>query len=164
MVANLSSHKRGWDDRWEEFSDEAERGKAAYAELLTLVDEDTAAFNAIVAAWRSEPEVRDEAIQAATRQAIEVPLRVMEVALASMDLMRVMAEKGLAASASDAGVGALCARTAVLGAGLNVRINAKDLTDEEVRSTYLQRAAELTEAAVAAESEILALVESRLGS
>lgn len=162
MVANLSSHKRGWDERWEEFSDQAERGKAAYAELLRLVDDDTAAFNAIVAAWRSDPEVRDEAIQAATRQAIEVPLRVMEVALESMDVMRVMAETGLAASASDAGVGALCARTAVLGAGLNVRINAKDLTDASERSDYLARAAALAEKATAAEAEILAVVEGKL--
>ena len=162
MVANLSSHKRGWDDRWEEFSDVAERGKAAYAELLALVDEDTAAFNGIVAAWRSDPEVRDEAIQAATRHAIEVPLRVMQVSLASMDVMRAMAETGLAASASDAGVGALCARTAVLGAGLNVRINAKDLTDEAERTAYLQKASELADAAVAAEGEILKLVEARL--
>lgn len=164
MVANLSSHKRGWDERWEEFGEHAERGKAAYAELIALVDEDTNAFNAIVAAWKAEPGVRDEAIQAATRQAIEVPLRVMEVALDSMDLMHAMAEKGLAASASDAGVGALCARTAVLGAGLNVRINAKDLTDEQVRDTYLKRAAELADAAVEAEGAVLALVENRLKS
>ncbi|MDF1699999.1 MAG: glutamate formimidoyltransferase [Planctomycetota bacterium] len=164
MVANLSSHKRGWDDRWEEFSEHAERGKAAYAELLDLVDKDTEAFHGIVAAWRSDPEVRDEAIQAATRQAIEIPLRVMQAALDSMDLMRAMAGEGLAASASDAGVGVLCARTAVLGAGLNVRINAKDLSDEAERRAYLQRAGELTAAAVAAEAEILALVESRLES
>jgi glutamate formiminotransferase/formiminotetrahydrofolate cyclodeaminase len=164
MVANLSSHKRGWDARWEEFSEHAERGKAVYAELLSLVDEDTNAFNAIMAAWKADPDVRDEAIQAATRGAIEVPLRVMEVALASMDLLRDMAEKGLAASASDAGVGALCARTAVLGAGLNVRINAKDLTDPDVRSAYMERAAAFADAAVAAEAEILALVESRLAS
>ncbi len=164
MVANLSSHKRGWDDRWEEFSEVAERGKAAWAALLTLVDKDTDAFNAIVAAWKSEPDVRDAVIQAATRQAIEIPLRVMEVALESMDVIRAMAEKGMAASASDAGVGALCARTAVLGAGLNVRINAKDLTDDEVRSTYLKRATELADAAVAAEAQILALVEDRLDS
>lgn len=162
MVANLSGHKRGWDDRWEEFSAHAERGKAAYEELLRLVDEDTAAFNAIVAAWKSDPETRDEAIQAATRGAIEVPLRVMEVALESMELMRAMATDGLGASASDAGVGALCARTAVLGAGLNVKINAKDLTDDAVRTAYLQRAEALVAKAVAAEGEILALVEGRL--
>lgn len=164
MVANLSSHKRGWDERWEEFSEHAERGKAAYAELLDLVDKDTQAFHAIVAAWRSDPEVRDEAIQAATRQAIEIPLRVMQAALDSMDLIRAMAGEGLAAFASDAGVGVLCARTAVLGAGLNVRINAKDLSDKAERSAYLQRAGELSDAAMAAEAEILALVERSLES
>jgi glutamate formiminotransferase/formiminotetrahydrofolate cyclodeaminase len=162
MVANLSSHKRGWDERWETFSDWAEKGKAAHAELLALVDKDTAAFNAIMAAWQADAAVRDEAIQAATQQAIEIPLRVMEVALASMDVMRAMAETGISASASDAGVGALCARTAVRGAGLNVRINAKDLTDETVRAGYLERAAALTEAATEAEHEILALVEGKL--
>ena len=162
MVANLSGHKRGWDDRWEEFSAHAEQGKTAYAELLRLVDEDTEAFNGIVAAWKSDPTTRDEAIQAATRNAIEVPLRVMEVALESMELMRAMAKDGMAASASDAGVGALCARTAVLGADLNVQINAKDLADEATRTTYLKRAADLSAAAATAEAEVLAIVATRL--
>ncbi|MDJ0521018.1 MAG: glutamate formimidoyltransferase [Planctomycetota bacterium] len=164
MVANLSSHKRGWDERWEEFGTHAEKGKAAHDELLALVDKDTDAFNAIMAAWRADPEVRDEAIQSATRQAIDVPLRVMEVALESMDVMRAMAETGLSASASDAGVGALCARTAVLGAGLNVRINVGDLADEAERVRYLEQAAALEEAATKAESEILAIVGGKLSS
>jgi glutamate formiminotransferase/formiminotetrahydrofolate cyclodeaminase len=164
MVANLSSHKRGWDDRWEEFSDQAERGKAAHTELLELVDRDTAAFNELVAAWKADPVVRDEAIQSATQQAIEVPLRVMEVALESMEVLRAMALGGVAASVSDAGVGAICARAAVAGAGLNVQINAGDLTDEEAQSAYLQRAEELTESATRTESEILAIVDRKLNS
>ena len=164
MVANLSSHKRGWDDRWEEFSAQAERGKAAHAELLDLIDRDTAAFNGLVAAWKTDPAVRNEAIQTATRQAIEVPLRVMEVALESMAVLRAMALGGLAASVSDAGVGAICAHAAVAGAGLNVRINAKDLADDEARAAYLQRAEELTGAAIRAESEILAIVDGKLSS
>jgi glutamate formiminotransferase/formiminotetrahydrofolate cyclodeaminase len=168
MVANLSSHKRGWDERWEEFSDWAERGKRCHAELVSLVDADTNAFNRIMAAFglpKGSPEEKAErgaAIQAATRGAIDVPLRVMEVALESMEVIRAMAEIGLPASASDAGVGALCARTAVLGAGLNVRINAKDLTDEDARSEYVSRAAALAEQAQAREAEILAVVERNL--
>ena len=126
MVANLSSHKRGWDDRWEEFSKVAERGKRAHDELLALVDEDTAAFERIMTAWRADEAVRERAIQDATRYAIEVPLRVMETALAAIDVCEEMIEGGMSASLSDAAVGVLCLRTAVRGAGLNVRINAKD--------------------------------------
>ncbi|RMH01983.1 MAG: glutamate formimidoyltransferase [Planctomycetota bacterium] len=168
MVANLSSHKPGWDERWQEFSDAAERGKACHDELLRLVDEDTAAFHAVVAAWRlpedSEEEraAKREAVQAAVRRAIEAPLRVMEVALESMAVAAEMAEKGLAASVSDAGVAALCARSAVLGAHLNVRINAGDLADEEARADYLARAEELRAAAVRREAEILDRVGGRL--
>jgi glutamate formiminotransferase/formiminotetrahydrofolate cyclodeaminase len=163
MVANLSSHKRGWDERWEEFSDVAEQGKAAHVELLQLVDKDTEAFNAIMAAWKADPAEREAAVEEATTLATEVPLRVMEVALASMDVMRQMAARGLEASISDVGVGALCARTAVQGAGLNVRINAKDLKDESARRGFLDRAADIEEAALQAESEILAVVQSKLG-
>lgn len=162
MVANLSSHKRGWDDRWEAFSDHAERGKACHTELQALVDKDTDAFNGIVAAWRSDAEGREERVQAATCVAIEIPLRVMEVAVESLDVCRAMANEGLEASISDAGVGALCARTAVLGADLNVRINAKDLTDEAKRSEYLARADALRSQATAAEAEVLAIVEAKL--
>ncbi len=162
MVANLSSHKRGWDERWEAFSDVAEAGKACYVELLRLVDEDTLAFNDIMAAWKAEPDVRAAAIEAATQGAIRVPLRVMEVALESMGVARAMAETGLAASASDAGVGVLCARTAVRGAWLNVRINAKDLKDEEARRDFLARGQALLEEAARMEDEVLALVEARL--
>lgn len=167
MVANLSSHKRGWDERWEEFSDHAEAGKKCQEELLALVDRDTESFNAIMAAWRlpdgddAEKTAKQEAVQAAVRGAIEVPLRVMEVALASMDVCEAMARDGMEASASDAGVGALCARTAVLGAGLNVRINAKDLDDRAERDAFLARAEKMESAARDREAAILELVASR---
>ena len=164
MVANLSSHKRGWDDRWEVFSTQAEKGKACYAELLELVDRDTEAFEGIMAAWKAAPQDRQAAIETATRRAIEVPLRVMEVALASMQVAHAMADMGMKASVSDAGVGALCARTAVRGAGLNVRINAKDLKDEAVRADYLRRAEVLEVAAAEAERAILAVVADKLGA
>ncbi|HIF40879.1 MAG TPA: glutamate formimidoyltransferase [Planctomycetes bacterium] len=163
MVANLSSHKRGWDERWEEFSAVAERGKAAYVELLALVDKDTEAFNGIMAAWKAAPEERDAAIQSATRIAIEVPLRVMEVSVDCMQVCADMAESGMEASLSDAGVGALCARTAALGAYLNVRINASDLKDEDERKAYLDRAGDLRSTLEARESEVLAMVEAKLG-
>jgi glutamate formiminotransferase/formiminotetrahydrofolate cyclodeaminase len=163
MVANLSSHKRGWDERWEEFSAVAERGKAAYVELLALVDKDTEAFHGIMEAWKAAPEERDEAIQAATRVAIEVPLRVMEVSVDCMQVCADMAESGMAASLSDAGVGALCARTAALGAYLNVRINASELKDEDERKAYLDRAGDLRSTLEARESEVLAIVEAKLG-
>jgi glutamate formiminotransferase/formiminotetrahydrofolate cyclodeaminase len=170
MVANLSSHKRGWDDRWEEYSDWAEKGKAAYDELLSLVDADTDAFNGIMAAFRlpvateEEKAVRDEAIQAATRQAIDVPFRVMEVSLASMDVIAAMAETGNPASVSDAGVGALCARSAVMGAYLNVQINVGDLEDEQLVKDYLDRGAAIQQRAIERESEILETVRAKMSS
>ena len=161
MVANLSSHKQGWDARWEEFSDHAEAGKTCLEELLTLVDKDTDSFHAIMAAWRlpegdaAEKQAKKEAVQAAVRGAIEVPLRVMEVALAAMEVCEAMARDGMPASTSDAGVGALCARTAVLGAGLNVRINARDLDDRATRDAYLARAERMEELAREREDAIL---------
>ncbi len=168
MVANLSSHKRGWDERWEEFSAVAEQGKAFHVELLALVDRDTDAFNEVMAAFGlpkdsdEERAARSAAIQAATLGAARVPLRVMEVAVASMDVARAMAQSGLAASASDAGVAALCARSAVLGAALNVRINAKDLKDRAAAAELTESAAALVAEAQRREAEILALVESKL--
>ncbi len=162
MVANLSSHKRGWDARWEEFSAVAERGKAAYVELLALVDKDTQAFNGIMEAWKAAPDEREQAIQDATRVAIEVPLRVMEVCAECMQVCADMAESGMQASLSDAGVGALCARTAALGAYLNICINATDLKDEARRKDYLDRALDLRSTLEARETEVLALVESKL--
>ncbi len=169
MVANLSSHKAGWDERWEEFSDQAERGKRCHDELLRLVDEDTAAFNAIVDAWRlpdgcdEEKAAKEAAVQAAVLRAIEAPFRVMEVALESMEVAAQMAETGLEASVSDAGVAALCARSAVIGAHLNVRINAGDLADEEARGRFLERGAAIQAEAERREAEVLALVEGKLG-
>jgi glutamate formiminotransferase/formiminotetrahydrofolate cyclodeaminase len=168
MVANLSSHRRGWDERWEEFSAWAEKGKAAHDELLFLVDEDTRAFDQMLAAFRmskstpEEAEAQKAAVQAATLRGIEVPFRTMEVALASMEVIRAMAESGMEASISDAGVGALCARTAVMGAYLNVRINTGDLTDRSAADRFITQGAELQSRAQELEAEVLALVEGKL--
>lgn len=168
MVANLSAHKRGWDERWEEFSDWAVRGRSSVEELIALVDEDTRAFNGIMAAFRlpqgtdNERAERDRAIQEATRRAMEVPLEIAEKALASMETMRAMAEIGTPASVSDAGVGALCARAAVRGAALNVRINSSGLEDKDTVEAYLGRAEEAVKRAEALEQEILDIVNAKL--
>ena len=168
MVANLSSHKRGWDDRWEEFSDWAEQGKRYHDELLRLVDADTDAFNQVMAALKlsggtdEERAARDRAITEATKHAIEIPLQVMETALASMDVIKQMAEIGLPSSVSDAGVGALCARVAVNGAHLNVRINTKELDDAPYVEDVSLRAAEMAARAEALEREILAAVDKKM--
>ena len=149
MVANLSAHKRGWDDRWSTFSDVAERGMALQRRLLGLVDEDTAAFDAIMAAFgmpkgnEAQKAERKAAIQSATLGAMETPLEVAEKALESMAIMAEMAERGNPNSVTDAGVGALCARTAVLGAVMNVRVNAADLADREKADAMLARCTEL---------------------
>jgi glutamate formiminotransferase/formiminotetrahydrofolate cyclodeaminase len=167
MVANLSAHKRGWDERWEEFSDWAVRGKDLHARLLRLVDEDTIAFDALVAARRAARALEDleaaEGVEAATRAAIEVPLAVMGATLEAMEVIAAMAAAGLASSVSDAGVGALLARAAVRGAHLNVRINAVGLTDAKTRDEYLARAAGMAAAAADREEEILAVVDRRMG-
>ncbi len=168
MVANLSAHKRGWDDRWEEFSDWAEQGKAYHNELLRLVDEDTDAFNRVMDALGlprgtdDEKTTRDEAIQQATKVAIEVPLRVMEAAVASMEVIKRMAEIGNPNSVSDAGVGALCARTAAMGAFLNVKTNAANLDDEAFARDVLTRGTELERQAIGLEQEILEIVNAKL--
>ena len=168
MVANLSAHKRGWDDRWEEFSDWAERGKANQDELLRLVDQDTEAFNAVMAALGlpkgsdAEQAERTRAIQADTRGAIEVPLRVMEVSLESMAVMKAMAETGNPNSVSDAGVGALCGRAAIRGAFLNVQINTGDLEDKAFVEDVLSRGQKMVERAETQEREILAIVNEKL--
>jgi glutamate formiminotransferase/formiminotetrahydrofolate cyclodeaminase len=168
MVANLSAHKRGWDDRWEEFSDWAVRGKALHQRLLGLVDEDTAAFDALMEAHRlpagteEEAAVRGEAIQAATRHAIDVPLAVMGAAMEAMEVLAAMAETGLESSVSDAGVGALMARAAVRGAGLNVAINVGGLAAEEEQAAYVERAAQIESEAAQAEAAILETVQSRV--
>jgi glutamate formiminotransferase/formiminotetrahydrofolate cyclodeaminase len=137
MVANLSAHKRGWDSRWETFSDYADQGQAVQTTLLNLVDEDTLSFNGIMDAFRlpkgseQEKTYRSHAIQAATKYAVEVPLLVMKTALESMQMIHKMAEIGNPNSVTDAGVGALCARTAVHGAFLNVKINLSGLKDQK---------------------------------
>ena len=168
MVANLSAHKRGWDDRWEEFSGWAEKGKQAHDRLLKLVDEDASAFNAIMDAISMpknndhEKKNRSNAIQAATQHAIEVPFEVMQTAFTSMEVIQAMAEIGNPNTASDAGVGALCARTAVYGAYLNVRINAGGLTDKVFAEDILNRAATILQKTLAKETDILKLVESKI--
>jgi len=168
MVANLSSHKRGWDDRWEEFSDWAVKGKAYHDELLRLVDEDTNAFNAIMSAFglpagsAEEKAAKKKAIEEATRHAILVPFRVMEQALGSMEVMKAMAEIGNPASVSDAGVGALCARTAVMGAFLNVKINTGGLEDKAFVEDVMKRGAEIQRRAIELETEILEIVDSKM--
>jgi len=168
MVANLSAHKRGWDDRWEEFSNWAEKGKQAHDRLLKLVDEDTAAFNAIMDAFSlpkntdQEKKQRSAAIQAATKHAIEVPFEVMQTAFHSFEVIQAMAEIGNPNSVSDAGVGALCARSAVYGAYLNVRINAGGLADKAFAEDILSKASKLLQETLEKETEILKLVESRI--
>jgi len=170
MVANLSAHKRGWDDRWASFSDVAERGMALQSRLLQLVDEDTAAFDAIMSAFglpkgnEVQKAERATAIQAATLGAMETPLEVAELALASMEVMADMAERGNPNSVTDAGVGALCARTAVLGAIMNVRVNAADLKDRSKADAMLKRCAELEQQAEAAEAAVRARVSEVLGA
>jgi len=168
MVANLSSHKRGWDDRWEEFSDWADRAKVSQDELTALIEADTEAFNSLMTALsmpkgtEGEQAERGAAVEAATRHAIEVPLRVMEVSLESMAVIRAMAEIGNPASVSDAGVGALCARSAVMGAFLNVRINAAGLEDRAMAASYVDRGRALQDAAATTEVEILEIVDARI--
>jgi len=168
MVANLSAHKRGWDDRWEEFSDWAEKGKLAHDRLLKLVDEDTAAFNAIMDAFGlpkntdKEKKLRSAAIQTATKHAIEVPFEVMQTAFQSLEVIQAMATIGNPNSLSDAGVGALCARTAVYGAYLNVLINAGGLSDKVYANDMISQAKIILEKAKNKESDVLLMVEGRI--
>ncbi|NNL32164.1 MAG: glutamate formimidoyltransferase [Flavobacteriaceae bacterium] len=168
MVANLSAHKPGWDDRWEEFSKWAEAGQAYKNKLLALVDEDTNAFNKIIAGFRmpkssqEEKEARSLAIESATIYATEVPLDVMATAYESMEVMHAMALNGLQNSLSDAGVGALCARTAVYGAYFNVRINAKDIKDRTVADDLLERAQAIYNDTIALETEIINFINEKI--
>jgi glutamate formiminotransferase / formiminotetrahydrofolate cyclodeaminase len=169
MVANLSSHKAGWDDRWEEFSLWAEKGQALKNELMMLVDEDTRAFNRIMDAFslpkatEEEKIARTAAIQQATRFATEVPLRVMKRSFDCMEIIRAMAETGNPNSVSDAGVGALAARSAVMGAYLNVKINASGLTDKDFAQQILAEGLRIQEEAIAAEMQILDIVNAKIG-
>ena len=169
MVANLSAHKRGWDDRWEEFSAVAEKGQAVLDELLALIDEDTAAFNRIMDALGmpkgndAEKAARNAAIQDATLYAASVPLKTMEAALKALPLALEMALKGNPASASDAGVAALAAHAAIRGAHLNVRINAAGLSDKTPALPLLDRAAAIEAEAEALEAEVLGEVDKKIG-
>ena len=168
MVANLSSHKAGWDDRWEYFSNWADNGMGVMNELLYLVDEDTAAFNKIMDVFGmpkgtdEEKAARAAAMEAATLYATQVPLRTMKAAYRAFDVVRAMAEEGNPNSVSDAGVGALAARSAVMGACLNVKINAAGLKDRAVADALVKEAEEIQAAAQKAEAEILAVVESKI--
>ena len=168
MVANLSSHKPGWDERWSEFANVAEEGMALQERLLHLVDEDTEAFNRIMAAFgmpKNTPEekaARTEAIQTATLFATEVPLETMKASYEVFAVCRKMVEKGNPNSVSDAGVGALAARAAVLGAGMNVKINAGSLKDRTEAEALIGEANELIAKANKEEEEITKLVEDKL--
>ena len=168
MVANLSAHKRGWDERWEEFSNWAEQGQILKDELLFLVDEDTNSFNKIMEAMRlpkgsdSEKQARKEAMDGATKYAILTPFRVMETSLKSMDIIQEMAEIGNPNSVTDAGVGALCARTAVIGAFLNVKINCKDFDDTEFVTDILAKGEAVMAKAIAKEEAILKITMDKI--
>ena len=168
MVANLSSHKPGWDDRWQEFSVWADKGQVIAKELLHLVDEDTEAFNRIMAAsgmpkkTDEDKAARSAAIQDATLYAAQVPLRTMKESMKVFELCRAMVNEGNPNSVSDAGVGVLAARAAVLGAGMNVKINAGSLKDRTVADALIAEANELIAKANAEEAEITALVETKL--
>ena len=168
MVANLSAHKPGWDDRWEEFSCWADRGVELEAELLHLVDEDTEAFNRIMAAFgmpkntEEDKRLRSEAIQSATLFAAQVPLETMKTSFKAFDICRAMAETGNPNSVSDAGVGALAARAAVLGAGLNVKINASSLKDKATADALIAEADKLMKDACEAERGIMEIVEKKI--
>ena len=168
MVANLSAHKRGWDERWEEFSTWAEKGMEYQNILLDLVDEDTHAFNKIMIAFQlpkdtqAEKEKRKTAIQEATKYAILTPFKVMETAFASMEVMKAMADIGNPNSITDAAVGALCARTAVMGAFLNVKINCGDCEDKAFVNDILKKGQQLVDDACKMEAEILKITNSKI--
>jgi len=168
MVANLSSHKRGWDDQWEMFSEWAEKGQQYKNELLKLVDEDTYAFNKIMEAFgmakgsEEEKKERQKAINDATKFAIQVPFKIMEKAYESMEVMKAMVEIGNPNSVTDAGVGAACARTAVTGAFLNVKVNTQGFEEKDFVDDIIKKGSELERKAIAQEKEILEIVEDKI--
>jgi len=168
MVANLSAHKPGWDERWEEFSDWAEKGKFYHSKLNWLVDEDTNAFNKIMDAIRlpkkteEEKAARAEAMEEATKFATMVPFQTMELCLGSMDVAKAMAEVGNPNSVTDAGVGALAARSGVIGAFMNVKINAADLTDKAWAADIIAKGQAIVDKAVALENEIVDMVNAKI--
>lgn len=169
MVANLSSHKKGWDARWEEFSLWAEKGQTIKDELTKLVDLDTAAFNKIMEAFslpkgtEDEKAIRKQAIQDATKFAIEVPFKVMQLSYDSLSIIKAMAEVGNPNSVSDAGVGALCARSAVMGAFMNVRINASGYDDKTYVTNIIAKGKDIEANTMALETEILKIVNEKIG-
>lgn len=168
MVANLSAHKSGWDDKWEYYSKWAQKGQVYKNKLLALVDEDTNAFNKIIEGFRlpkstlEEKEIRKNAIEEATKYATEIPFQVMQTAFESMEVMHAMAKDGIQNSLSDAGVGALCARSAVIGAYFNVRINAKDIKDREFAEDIVERATKIYEQTLASEQKMIAYIDSKI--
>ena len=169
MVANLSSHKKGWDNRWEEFGDWAEKGQKIKDELVRLVDADTAAFNQIMNAFSlpkgtdEEKKARTQAIQEATKFAIEIPYKVMTLSHQSLEIIKAMAEHGNPNSVSDAGVGALCARSAVMGAFMNVRINASGYSDKSFIDEILKKGKDIEVKTIAEETAILKIVNEKIG-
>ena len=169
MVANLSSHKKGWDDKWEEFSNWAEKGEHYKNELVRLVDADTKAFNKIMTAFGlpkatdEEKTIRTKAIQDATKFAIEIPFKVMQASYDSMQVIKAMAEFGNPNSVSDAGVGALCARSAVMGAFMNVRINASGYDDKSFVTDIIAKGKDIENKAIALETAILKVVNEKIG-
>ena len=168
MVANLSAHKRGWDDKWEEYSKWAEKGISYQNQLLNLVDEDTNAFNQIMNAYslpkESENDIskRNKEIQDATKNAILVPFKIMKTSFESMQIMKKMAEIGNPNSITDAGVGALCARTAVIGAFLNVKINCNDYDDKNYVNEILSEGQKIVDQCCQVEQDILKIVNQKI--
>ena len=168
MVANLSAHKAGWDDRWEEFSKWAEKGQSYKNKLLFLVDEDTNSFNKIIDGFRmpkvtpEEKELRKQAIEDATKYATEIPFQVMKTAFNSIEVMEAMIEKGIQNSLSDAAVGILCARTAVVGAYFNVRINAKDIKDRTFADDMIAKAEKIYQSTLQKEKNMIEFIDSKM--
>jgi glutamate formiminotransferase/formiminotetrahydrofolate cyclodeaminase len=168
MVANLSSHKRGWDDRWEEFSVWAEKGKELQTSLLSLVDEDTASYNRILEAFGlpkktdEEMAARSAAVEEATKYATQVPYKVMETAFGGFEVVRAMVENGNPNSVTDAAVGALALRTCIRGAYLNVRINASGLKDKVFADEIIEKGRLIDSQSLKMENEIIALLEGKL--
>jgi glutamate formiminotransferase/formiminotetrahydrofolate cyclodeaminase len=168
MVANISSHKAGWDDQWEEFSTWAEKGQVFKDRLLFLVDEDTNSFKKIIDGFRmpkgtnEERELRKQAIEDATKYATEIPFQIMQTAHDSIEVMEAMLKNGLQSSLSDAAVGVLCARTAVVGAFFNVRINAKDIKDRNFADKIIAKAEKLYQSSLVIEKEVIEFIDSKM--
>jgi len=168
MVANLSAHKAGWDDKWEFYSEWAVKGQAYKNKLLYLVDEDTNAFNKIIDGFRmpkgtdEEKQIRQQAIQDATKYATEIPFQVMETAYKSAEVMQAMLKDGLQSSLSDTAVGVLCAKTAVTGAYFNVRINAKDIKDRAFADAIIAKSEKIYQDMLQVEKDTIAFIDSKM--